>query len=619
MSDRRGRCLGKCSGRRAGGARAAGLRHDRPAAAPHEAQEDAHWRRHRRIGCATRRRPGRDGRRRHQFHHPFPHRSPQPSPPRPQHQPPRSRDAPKAAAPSPPSQAADVATVGIDELRTRAGQNEVAAMEELGRRLLQGIDVAEGSAGRCRLAAARGRARLGTIRLQRRRDVRARLHRRAQFLEGRRVVPQGRRRRIADGQAQSRAAAARRQRRARDVKAAVQLLLSAAHQGMAASMFTLGDIYEQGDAGQDLPAALAWFAVTGGIRTADQSRWQGVGAGEDRRPARAGPETDADDGRTGAGTGTPRENSGGSSRRPDRRARPQAASAVRARVTRHRRCRLPRRPNLWRPARSSTRQPIGPRAQLTSSRHPAGAARPETAARQARRQSGANNARGHPRIPEEHRHAADRRAGALFRIGAARRREWLANAATVASPMQNRAGQTRPPPPPSTDNSIELGRQPPAARRPPPSPPSAETAAPSSQTAKPPPAAAAAATPLLPPQPPSVASRARKPDPANRRRHRGDRQGGPERLAHARRTGQGDPDPLRDLRFYRRSTEAWRLARRPRYASTSAWPGSRRPARPTRRCSNSLKEMRKLMAPPPLNGVPLSHPKPPIPSPPARR
>ena len=29
-------------------------------------------------------------------------------------------------------------------------------------------------------------------------------------------------------------------------------------------MFTLGDIYEQGDGGtRDLPAALAWFAVTG--------------------------------------------------------------------------------------------------------------------------------------------------------------------------------------------------------------------------------------------------------------------------------------------------------------------------------------------------------------------
>ena len=49
----------------------------------------------------------------------------------------------------------------------------------------------------------------------------------------------------------------------RNGKEAVELLRSAARQGMAASMFTLGDIYERGDEGLKDPAiALAWFAIT---------------------------------------------------------------------------------------------------------------------------------------------------------------------------------------------------------------------------------------------------------------------------------------------------------------------------------------------------------------------
>ena len=48
----------------------------------------------------------------------------------------------------------------------------------------------------------------------------------------------------------------------RNGKEAVELLRSAARQGMAASMFTLGDIYERGDEGLKDPAiALAWFAI----------------------------------------------------------------------------------------------------------------------------------------------------------------------------------------------------------------------------------------------------------------------------------------------------------------------------------------------------------------------
>jgi hypothetical protein len=49
----------------------------------------------------------------------------------------------------------------------------------------------------------------------------------------------------------------------RDVKKAIELLRSAALQGMTGSMFLLGDIYERGDAAtKDASLALAWFAVT---------------------------------------------------------------------------------------------------------------------------------------------------------------------------------------------------------------------------------------------------------------------------------------------------------------------------------------------------------------------
>ena len=49
----------------------------------------------------------------------------------------------------------------------------------------------------------------------------------------------------------------------RDGKKAIELLRSAARQGMTGSMFLLGDIYERGDAAsRDAPLALAWFAVT---------------------------------------------------------------------------------------------------------------------------------------------------------------------------------------------------------------------------------------------------------------------------------------------------------------------------------------------------------------------
>ena len=59
----------------------------------------------------------------------------------------------------------------IDELRTRANADEIPAMEEMARRLVQGIGRAQGPAGRRGLAAARRPARLGAVGLQCRRDV----------------------------------------------------------------------------------------------------------------------------------------------------------------------------------------------------------------------------------------------------------------------------------------------------------------------------------------------------------------------------------------------------------------------------------------------------------------
>ena len=47
----------------------------------------------------------------------------------------------KAEPPAPTGKPTDWQTVAMDELRTRANRNEIPAMEELGRRLLQGLDM----------------------------------------------------------------------------------------------------------------------------------------------------------------------------------------------------------------------------------------------------------------------------------------------------------------------------------------------------------------------------------------------------------------------------------------------------------------------------------------------
>ncbi len=378
---------------------------------------------------------------------------------------------------------------------------------------------------------------------------------------------------------------------ARDVKAAIQLLLSAAHQGMAASMFILGDIYEQGDGGtKDPAAALAWFAITGEFER-QTNRDGEIGAGEDRRPARAGPEADADDGRAGAraGTGPGRiqadRRAGHAAGRPGR----SQPAAVRTRVT-HARVANSHAVQVRADQACIDRRRDARLAQehgRPDSRHPAGAARPETAARQARRQSGTTDTRGHPRFPEEHRHAADRRAVARplcgTRLGAPRRRERLAaaDAAPAAGrrprlrSTESRTGQTRtvhrprrrtappqriddskidlgrvalPPPPPTSADVAAVARPAPVPRQPdPPKPPPVVV-----DTTKPEPAKVETMRPTLSPAyipppsappPPTSADIAAAGPPEARAAQSGDRQGGPERLAHEPpRPGQGDPD-----------------------------------------------------------------------------
>ena len=179
--------------------------------------------------------------------------------------PPSSPSAPtKAAPPAPTGKPTDWQTIAMDELRTRANKNEIPAMEELGRRLLQGLDMPkdpQAGAGwllrAARLGSAQSAFNVGVMYergfvVERDSSKAAEWYRKAADA-GLPTAKHNLALLLRDGKGT-----------ARDVKAATQLLLSAAHQGMAASMFMLGDIYEQGDGGtKDPAAALAWFAITG--------------------------------------------------------------------------------------------------------------------------------------------------------------------------------------------------------------------------------------------------------------------------------------------------------------------------------------------------------------------
>ncbi len=168
-----------------------------------------------------------------------------------------------SAPPAEPPKPIDWAAMPIDELRPRAAANEIPAMEELARRLVQGAGVTkdqQAGAGWLLRAAQSGSAQSAfnvAVMYERgfvverdsaraiewyRKAVAANLpaakHNLALLLRDGKGAP-------------------------RDGKEAVELLRSAAHQGMAASMFTLGDIHERGDAApKDAAIALAWFAIT---------------------------------------------------------------------------------------------------------------------------------------------------------------------------------------------------------------------------------------------------------------------------------------------------------------------------------------------------------------------
>jgi TPR repeat protein/peptidoglycan hydrolase-like protein with peptidoglycan-binding domain len=169
---------------------------------------------------------------------------------------------PPAAAPSKPTTAADWSSLPVEDLRTRANAKEIAAMEELARRLIEGIGVAkdpQAGAGWLLRAAEAGSPQaafnVGVIyergfvverdstravewyRKAANANVPAAKHNLALLLRDGKGAP-------------------------RDGKQAIELLRAAARQGMAASMFSLGDIYDRGDAGPRDPAtALAWFAI----------------------------------------------------------------------------------------------------------------------------------------------------------------------------------------------------------------------------------------------------------------------------------------------------------------------------------------------------------------------
>jgi len=168
-----------------------------------------------------------------------------------------------ASVAPPPAPAIDWPAVQIDQLRAKANAGDIPAMEELARRLVQGIGVPkdqQAGAGWMLRAAQRGSAQsafnVGVM--YERGFVVERDSTRA--VEWYRKAAEG-------GMAMARHNLALMLREGkgtpRDGKEAIELLRAAARQGMSASMFTLGDIYERGDvAPKDQAMALAWFAIT---------------------------------------------------------------------------------------------------------------------------------------------------------------------------------------------------------------------------------------------------------------------------------------------------------------------------------------------------------------------
>jgi localization factor PodJL len=167
-----------------------------------------------------------------------------------------------AAAKDKEPSSVDWPALPIDEVRNRANADDVTAMEELARRLVQGIGVAkdqQAAAGWLLRAAQRGSGQSAFnvgVMYERgfvvERDSSKALEWYRKAAEAN--VPMAKHNLallLRDGKGAP-----------RNSKEAVELLRSAARQGMTASMFSLGDIYERGDEGLKDPAiALAWFAI----------------------------------------------------------------------------------------------------------------------------------------------------------------------------------------------------------------------------------------------------------------------------------------------------------------------------------------------------------------------
>lgn len=162
-----------------------------------------------------------------------------------------------------PSKPTDWAAMPIDELRAKANANDIIAMEELARRLVQGVGVTkdqQAGAGWLLRAAQRGSTQSAF-------NVAVMYERGFVVERDSTKAIEWYRKAVAANMAMAKHNLALLLRDGkgapRDGKEAVELLRSAALQGMAASMFTLGDIYERGDAApKDASMALAWFAIT---------------------------------------------------------------------------------------------------------------------------------------------------------------------------------------------------------------------------------------------------------------------------------------------------------------------------------------------------------------------
>jgi peptidoglycan hydrolase-like protein with peptidoglycan-binding domain len=174
---------------------------------------------------------------------------------------PASRASEPAAAAA--AAAVDWTNLPIDELRSRANADELAAMEEMARRLVQGVGVPkdqQAGAGWLLRAAQHGSAQsafnVGVM------------YERGFVVERDSTRAVEWYRKAADANwpmAKHHLALMLRDGKGapRNAPETVELLRAASRQGLAVSMFTLGDIYERGDVLPKDPAmALAWYAIT---------------------------------------------------------------------------------------------------------------------------------------------------------------------------------------------------------------------------------------------------------------------------------------------------------------------------------------------------------------------